>query len=96
MSEEQHDKEIDEHIQNLTLQLVAELQDTKHFSLTEKEILFHIISFLKCEIKEAKMIFQRMIELGLELCKNDDMFNSITPVKFDLQKFAAMRGYTKQ
>jgi hypothetical protein len=51
------------------------------------DILRDVIKATKCDMKHARMVLQKMDELGLELCC--DSFFSY----YDLKKFALLRDY---
>ena len=54
--------------------------------MEEYDMLFQIIKYTKCEKSEASDIFERMNELGLEICYHSSFGYSI-------RRFANMRGY---
>ena len=65
-------------------------------SITTDEILSGIINCLKCDVRHARNIFSKMIELGLKIW---EIKSSTFQIKFDFSvyynflKFSFMRGY---
>ena len=54
----------------------------------EDDLAFEIIKLIKCDLKEARNIIEKMKRLGLSVCK------SISPFyHYDLERFGLMRGY---
>jgi len=54
--------------------------------MDEKDILFQIIKYTKCNKSEASDILERMNELGLEICYHHNF-------RYSIRRFANMRGY---
>ena len=67
-------------------QIVRKFVFDEKFALKEDGILVEIIKLIKCDLKTAKAIFQKMKDLGLEVCT---MMHS----EFSIEKFAEIRGY---
>ncbi|MCV0401220.1 MAG: hypothetical protein K5777_04505 [Nitrosopumilus sp.] len=66
---------------------------------SENDLKFNLIRETKCDIKHAEKILGKMKFFGLVLCEQTerfDYFQTITndySVKYNLEKFANMRGY---
>ena len=72
----------DERIEDIISKLISDGFEI----MDEKDILFQIIKYTKCEKSEASDILERMNELGLEICYHSSFGYSI-------RRFANMRGY---
>ena len=72
----------DERIEKIISKLISD----DFQMMQENEILFQIIKYTKCDNPEASDIFERMNELGLNICSSIDSGYSI-------RRFANMRGY---
>jgi pentatricopeptide repeat protein len=75
-------------VKEVTLYLLN-LNDTHVYSL--HDIQYHIIFKNHCDVKEAEQVLEQMKELGLELCNM--MLNDIPTDRYDIKKFAGMRGW---
>ena len=76
-------EDIDEdRIRDVTQKLVF----NGNWELAENELLFEIIKLLKCDLNTSKDIFQRMKELGLEVCYSWN-------IGYSIRKFAYLRDY---
>jgi len=62
----------------------------QHFS--ENELIYEIISLIKCDLEHAKAIIEGMNNLGLVICTGTWEVS----FKYDLWKFAFMRDYISQ
>jgi len=58
---------------------------------SEDEMLYEIIKMKKCDLEHAKLIVEKMEELGLKLCLSHEPLD--VEFRYDMKKFAQMRGY---
>ncbi len=70
-------------IKNLILFLI--IKHSKDYNLKKEEIISEIVNLQHCTIKEAKTIFFKIKNLGLECCRKSDTY--------DLLEFAYLRRY---
>ena len=66
-------------------EIIRKLIFDENFSLEEKELLAKIIALIKCDLKTAKEIFQKMNQLGLEVCRSS--------YGYSIRQFAEIRGF---
>ena len=66
-------------------EIIRKLIFDENFSLEENDLLAKIIKLIKCDLKTAKEIFQKMNKLGLEVCRSS--------YGYSIQQFAEIRGY---
>jgi len=71
----------EERIKEITRKLIFD----ENFYLEENELLTEIIMLIKCDLKTAKEIFQKMNQLGLEVC--------LTNYEYSIRQFAKIRGF---
>ncbi len=87
--------EMDEkQVRDIVVHLIKPTHEKQNHIFTSDEILHETILKLKCDLESANSIFKNMVRLGLDLCisgKRDPFFQE--PTKFDIAKFAKMRGY---
>lgn len=87
--------EMDEkQVREIVVHLIKPTHEKRNHIFTSDEILHEIIHELKCDLESANSILKNMEQLGLYLCisgKRDPFFQE--PTKFDIAKFAEMRGY---
>lgn len=57
--------------------------------MNENDLLYEIIKLNKCDLKTAKTVFQKMKDLGMEVCYNGR-------IGYSIRKFANMRGYVTE
>ena len=68
-------------------EIIRKLIFDDDFSLEENDLLAKIIKLIKCDLKTAKEIFQKMNKLGLEVCTSSHTSG------YSIQQFAEIRGY---
>jgi len=84
----------EEQVRGIVLHLITPSYAKQNHIFSGDELLHEIILKLKCDLESADSIFKNMVRLGLDLCisgKRDPFFQE--PTKFDIAKFAKMRGY---
>jgi len=64
----------------------------KSCSFSEEDIQYEIIKLTKCDMDRARKFFHKMMNLGLELCKDEDSDYDT----HNLQKFCIMREYVSK
>jgi len=68
------------------------LVKSKHGSkscYTEDELIEEAVKLTKCDVTEAGLMFEKMDDLGLCYCGNED-----EETKYDVLEFSRLRGYT--
>lgn len=68
-------------------EIIRKLIFDDDFSLEENALLAKIIKLIKCDLKTAKEIFQKMNKLGLEVCTSSYIRG------YSIHQFAEIRGY---
>lgn len=68
-------------------EIIRKLIFDDNFSLEENDLLAKIIKLIKCDLKTAKEIFQKMNKLGLEVCTSSHNSGYL------IHQFAEIRGY---
>jgi len=58
--------------------------------ISNKDLLFEIIKLIKCDLKEAENMVEKMKQLGLTVCR--PLFGNAF-VDYNLETFGVMRGY---
>ncbi len=66
--------------------IISKLISDDFQMMQEDDMLFQIIKYTKCDKSKASDIFERMNELGLDICFSNDYGYSIS-------RFSNMRGY---
>lgn len=87
--------EMDEkQVKSIIVHLLSTSQGNQNHIFSGVELLHEIIVQLKCDIDLAHSILKNMEQLGLNLCISS-RYDLLTgkPTKFDIAKFAKMRGY---
>jgi len=80
----------EEEVKDFTISLVKKRNYVfKSCNFSEEDIQYEIIKLTKCDVNKAKKFFRKMMDLGLELCPDEDDDYGI----HNLQKFCIMRGY---
>lgn len=68
-------------------EIIRKLIFDDDFLLEENNLLAKIIKLIKCDLKTAKEIFQKMNKLGLEVCTSSHTSGYL------IHQFAEIRGY---
>ena len=68
-------------------EIIRKLIFDDDFLFEENNLLAKIIKLIKCDLKTAKEIFQKMNKLGLEVCISSYIRG------YSIQQFAEIRGY---
>jgi len=77
--------QLDEISEDEIKEIIRKLIFDEHYKLNQQELLAEIINYIKCELKTAKEIFQKMNQLGLEVCGSY--------FEYSIRKFSEIRGY---
>ena len=82
----------EDEIKDLTISIVKKRNYVfKSCNFGEEDIQYEIIKLTKCDMDKAKKFFRKMMDLGLELCPNEDDYE-----QHNLQKFCVMREYVSK
>jgi len=82
----------EDEIKDLTVSIVKKRNYVfKSCNFGEEDIQYEIIKLTKCDMDKAKKFFRKMMDLGLELCPNEDDYE-----QHNLQKFCVMREYVSK
>ncbi|GFN40538.1 MAG: conserved hypothetical protein [Marine Group I thaumarchaeote] len=81
----------DDSIKEIVRYLATKNPFFNEIEYTEDEILYEIIKMKKCDLEHAKLIVQKMEELGLKLCSSHEPLD--VEFRYDMKKFAHIRGY---
>ncbi len=82
----------EEEIKDFTRSLVKKRNYVfKSCNFSEEDIQYEIINLTKCDMDRARKFFRKMMDLGLELCPNEDDYE-----QQNLQKFCVMREYVSK
>ncbi len=82
----------EDEIKDLTVSIVKKRNYVfKSCNFGEEDIQYEIIKLTKCDMDKAKKFFRKMMDLGLELCPNEDNYE-----QHNLQKFCVMREYVSK
>jgi len=86
---------IEEEIKEIVRSIIGKGKSQYKITITEREILYTIIKNKKLTLIEARKIFNKMLDLGLEICWSKELtFDGTT--NYDIEKFAEMRGYISE
>jgi len=79
----------EDEIKDLTVSIVKKRNYVfKSCNFGEEDIQYEIIKLTKCDMDKAKKFCRKMMNLGLELCPDEDNYE-----QYNLQKFCIMREY---
>jgi len=83
----------EDEIKDLTISIVKKRNYVfKSCNFSKEDIQYEIIKLTKCDMDRARKFFRKMLDLGLELCQDEDPDYET----HNLQKFCIMREYVSK